>query len=117
MIDIDQAGDGGNLCSLSSHTLQFAAIEDEGGIEGFDGREFAGNPVALREKPVIFRCRVLIVDSCFFTHLPEHMVEGQFRTKGVAVESLVCRDQKRTSLVDQFTNPVEHCSPFHDGFP
>ncbi len=106
MIDVDQVRDGRNPCRLFPDPLQFAAIQDEGGIEGFERGKLMDDPVASREKTVIFRRPVLIVDGRLFPHLPQHVVKGQFRTEGVPVEPLMGRDQKNPVPADQFANPA-----------
>ena len=106
VIDVDQVGDGGNPFRLFPDSLQFAAIQNEGGLEGFEGGKFMDDPVAPREKLIILRRPVLIVDRRLFSQLSQHMVKGQFRTEGIPVEPLVGRDQKNPVPADQIANPA-----------
>ena len=98
-------------------SLQLAAIQDEGGIEGFEGGKFVGDPVTAGEKLIIFRRSVLIVDRRLFSHLPQHMIQRQFRAQGIPVEPLVGRDQKHPIPTDQIANLLEHSSPLPAGSP
>ncbi len=104
MIDIDKVRDRPHPGRLFPDPGQFAAIENKGDLEGFERREFADDPVASREKTVILRRPVLIIDGDLFPEPPQHMGKGQFRADGIPVRADVGGHQNALRRLDAASN-------------
>jgi len=117
VIDLDEVRNRPDPERLLPDPAQVAAIQDKGRIETFQGGEFIDDSAASREKKVISRRPVLIVDHGLLPQILQDLTEGQLGADGVPVGPFVRCDQKTPKAADLFANPPEHASPLPGGSP